>query len=594
MRTSSALISAAALLFQSVSAQQGVSGFGRSSSVGNNFIVQAPATGGKSAGNMNLEMGVTDSAPADVTPAVGTYNPDVLAITYQNLSDNVKAGPNRTAALSAPIRGVNVGGWLLIEPWMYPSRWVGMGGQWGPFNDGGNCTTRVESEWALGNKIQNQSALNVVVQTHYDSWFNQTHVDTLAYLGLNTVRIPLGFWVVEALVNRTTEFYAQGGMDFLVSRLAMLAEQNISVILDHHALPGVATPMQSFAGNCTDQVNFYEEANYERAVTWAMVMTFLSHIHPAFSTVKSINAMNEPIQDASQTPGLDDYYGNVVTAIRVVEVALGIVCDEGIYTSPYLTSPMFINAAVAAIPIMIDLGTQYNLGDDLIGLLKTNFLGSDLTNITNIVGTLSSFVSGSETNEAQCLATSFMDSSWQYAVNDTITVANPADHVLGPALYDNHFYLGYGYVAPNATPEAYLETVCNSSRVVSAAQAGDAPLYFGEWSLGTEWNDTTIDFLKNFADAQRKIYSQGQGWLFWAMKVDPDANCNGDCNKWSYFDAVDAGIFPRDPDAYWDSNLCANYTAQPNNTSTNASSGAQGNPSTAVASPAATKRARRF
>jgi hypothetical protein len=97
-------------------------------------------------------------------------------------------------------------------------------------------------------------------------------------------------------------------------------------MIDHHALPGVATRAslppawpqqltnycitagQMFAGNCTDQVEFYsspDDYNYKRAVTWAVVMTYLTHTHPAFQTVFSIEAVNEPIQDASKTPGLD-------------------------------------------------------------------------------------------------------------------------------------------------------------------------------------------------------------------------------------------------------------------------------------------------
>lgn len=66
--------------------------------------------------------------------------------------------------------------------------------------------------------------------------------------------------------------------------------------------------LQMFAGNCTDQVEFYDspdDYNYKRAVTWSIVMAYLSHMHPAFETVFSIEAINEPERDASKTPGLD-------------------------------------------------------------------------------------------------------------------------------------------------------------------------------------------------------------------------------------------------------------------------------------------------
>jgi hypothetical protein len=43
--------------------------------------------------------------------------------------------------------------------------------------------------------------------------------------------------------------------------------------------------------------------NYGRALVWTAVMTTLSHLDPYFSNVFSIEAANEPITDATQTPG---------------------------------------------------------------------------------------------------------------------------------------------------------------------------------------------------------------------------------------------------------------------------------------------------
>lgn len=43
--------------------------------------------------------------------------------------------------------------------------------------------------------------------------------------------------------------------------------------------------------------------NYGRALIWAGVMTGLSHLHPAFKSVFAIEAVNEPIMNAADTPG---------------------------------------------------------------------------------------------------------------------------------------------------------------------------------------------------------------------------------------------------------------------------------------------------
>ena len=44
---------------------------------------------------------------------------------------------------------------------------------------------------------------------------------------------------------------------YLKQGLRMLKARGIHVILDLHALPGVAAPGQMFAGRCTSDVQFY-------------------------------------------------------------------------------------------------------------------------------------------------------------------------------------------------------------------------------------------------------------------------------------------------------------------------------------------------
>jgi hypothetical protein len=50
------------------------------------------------------------------------------------------------------------------------------------------------------------------------------------------------------------------------------------------------------------------------------------------------------------------------------------------------------------------------------------------------------------------------------------------------------------------------------SLIQTDAAVGNSPLWFGEWSLSTEFN-ATDDFLSQWADAQKLAYSQGAGWI---------------------------------------------------------------------------------
>jgi hypothetical protein len=78
-----------------------------------------------------------------------------------------------------------------------------------------------------------------------------------------------------------------------------------------------------FAGNCTSNVQFYAHRaylrnaaaagartqttyNYGRVLSWAAAMIALSQLHPSFASVFLLEAVNEPIEDASKTPGYGD------------------------------------------------------------------------------------------------------------------------------------------------------------------------------------------------------------------------------------------------------------------------------------------------
>ena len=84
------------------------------------------------------------------------------------------------------------------------------------------------------------------------SWFTQDDVNQIVEYGLNTVRVPvsirprlsraippsdirnqLGYWIVEQLVNRETEYYPVGGIVYLVSRIYyMLKSYGCSCLFD--------------------------------------------------------------------------------------------------------------------------------------------------------------------------------------------------------------------------------------------------------------------------------------------------------------------------------------------------------------------------
>ena len=69
--------------------------------------------------------------------------------------------------IAQPIKGVNLGGWLVLEPWM---NWELVG------------NTGAPDQWTFDQTDNAESAL----QSHWGSWFGEADMAKIASWGLNT------------------------------------------------------------------------------------------------------------------------------------------------------------------------------------------------------------------------------------------------------------------------------------------------------------------------------------------------------------------------------------------------------------------------
>ncbi|KAH7103511.1 glycoside hydrolase family 5 protein [Auriculariales sp. MPI-PUGE-AT-0066] len=444
--------------------------------------------------------------------------------------------------------GVNLGNFLVAEPWMMPNEWLTMGGE-----NCGNCSC-IYSEGQLALKI-GQNETDAVFQKHWDTWFTDADTDRIAEAGLNAVRIPLGWWLVEPLVNRTTEPpFARGGLRVLKARLRYLKKKGIHVVLDLHAVPGVGHKNQQFAGICTDVVKFYTKENYEHAIIWGGVMSAISHLDPDFSSVYSIGTINEPLNNAAMTPNLGQYYTDYVQVVRAVERAVGV--------TPPGAAPSYIvklqSTALDAIEAIIY--TETNLGS------------SARSALTKVVAVLREHASQLGLNiELRSDARKPLFINFQDIISQRGPRPNPYDSADGPATYDNHPYYSFSMETKNASEAAYMQYLCNFPRVAIDARYNNTPVLFGEWSLSTQWDSEdsatrwksleaappSAAFLRKFADAQKYAMSTlGEGWFYWSFKIE-----NGSDKKrsWDYFEARKDGFVPQNAKELFDPEVCNSY-----------------------------------
>ncbi|KAK5996164.1 Glucan endo-1,6-beta-glucosidase B [Cladobotryum mycophilum] len=218
-------------------------------------------------------------------------------------------------------RGVNLGSQFIIEPWMATDEFRNMG--CGGLND----------EWSCVQKL-GQDAADAAFKKHWDTWTTQADVNQMKSLGLNTVRIPVGFWLKEDLV-RQGEHYPRGGIQYLDRLVGWLKDAGIYVIVDLHGGPGVQFPNQQYTGHGVGQPGFYNHDNYQRAADFLSWMAERMHTNPNYATAGMLQVMNEPVHAGDYGREASDmihtFYPMAWNAIRDKESKLGVPANKKLH-----------------------------------------------------------------------------------------------------------------------------------------------------------------------------------------------------------------------------------------------------------------------
>lgn len=216
------------------------------------------------------------------------------------------------------IRGVNLGSLFILENWLADNIMSG----WG-------CNSL--SEFNCVQSLHDQAKANSDFQGHWGSWVNASDFTTMVSYGLNTVRIPVGYWMYEALVA-SDEYFPQGGEAYLDKVVGYAKDAGMYVIIDLHGAPGAQTTSQSTGQYKVDPA-FYDPHNYNRTYEFFDWLVTKIHSNSAYSTVGMIELVNEPerlldtqygSEQANDNSLQSIFYPTAVARIRELEAQLGI------------------------------------------------------------------------------------------------------------------------------------------------------------------------------------------------------------------------------------------------------------------------------
>ncbi|KAF5013734.1 hypothetical protein FDECE_275 [Fusarium decemcellulare] len=366
----------------------------------------------------------------------------------------LQKGPNNKRWLSgnAKIRGVNLGSLFIYEPWIDSGEWANTG-----------CAGEKSEFDCVMNK--GQETADKGFQGHWERWITQSDLDEMVSYGLNTIRVPLGYWFKEDLVDQS-EHFPRGGLSYLTQLCGWASDRGLYIILDLHGAPGAQEPNQPFTGQYAPEVGFYNDHNYGRAVEWLEWIVDIVHTQNEYRNVGMIELVNEPLNWDKAVDSLrQTFYPNAIQAIRKVEDNLKVANNDRLHIQM--------------------MGSLWGSGN------PTEFL------------------------------------------SDTTFTA-----------YDDHRYLKWD-TSVEVSQDAYIQKSCSDDRNT------DGPTIVGEWSIAVPDNVEQTDawkpqdhkdFYTKWFSAQVHAYEQHTlGWVFWTWKASL-----GDDYRWSYRDAVRAGVIPKD------------------------------------------------
>ncbi len=234
------------------------------------------------------------------------------------------------------IRGVNLGGWLVLEKWITPSLFTGLVAQ---------------DETSFCVELGTQAA--PCLTAHWDTFVTREDFAWLAQVGINAVRIPIGHWLFGTDYPYHRSYgdnrypYVLGGVEVLDRAFQWATEFDLLIVLDLHAAPGCQNGFDN--GGIKDVCEWHiNDAYINHSLD---VLERLAERYAAYPALHGIEVLNEPRWDIA-TDLLKNYTTAAYQRIRkhCRPEAVSVVFHDGFRAYQeylgFLTEPEFQNVVL--------------------------------------------------------------------------------------------------------------------------------------------------------------------------------------------------------------------------------------------------------
>ncbi|KAG0152493.1 hypothetical protein CROQUDRAFT_667334 [Cronartium quercuum f. sp. fusiforme G11] len=204
------------------------------------------------------------------------------------------------------IIGVNLGGWLVLEPFITPSLYE-------PYATSANP---VVDEWGLSQHLGNNLASTI--ENHYATFITEQDFAEIAAAGLNWVRLPVGWWMIETWSN---EPFLEGvSFKYFLKAITWARKYGLRINLDLHAVPGSQNGWNhsgkfgqiGFLHGVMGIANAQRTLNYVRTLAEFISQPQYKNVVPMFSVLNEAQA-----SDIGSAP-LRSWYLQVYQLLRMI------------------------------------------------------------------------------------------------------------------------------------------------------------------------------------------------------------------------------------------------------------------------------------
>jgi len=392
-----------------------------------------------------------------------------------------------------PLRGVNAGGLFVLEPWITPNftKWkVGL-----------------DDQYTFSQQNKDGSVGAIDLKIHWDTWYGPDDFMQMKKHGLNSVRLPVGwwYWAKEAGIEYAPYLIPDAdimtNMSHPITKFIGNAKQaGITVMVDLHGAPGSQNGLDN-SGLRSKEENpevwgynwFYDPNMLEQTIKVLVVMAkYLKNLEMnQMDNVIAMELVNEPWVFGDMSI-VRDFYNAAIPRIQEANPNLPLIVHDAFRHTEWawLTNKWPFNNT------FMDTHIYHAFNADDIASSDPSCDKDKQTVAENIACGY-----GSMLRYKTCVSLPTLVGEWSLAIDDCMGNIRGQD-------YSVQFH-DFGQ--------------CKNLR----ARVGDP------W-----WRE----HVNSFAARQMAMAERELGWYFWTWKTGMGAKGDPSNAYWSYVDAVQAGF----------------------------------------------------